>query len=76
MKKAYYELQVYYYREARYITLFSYYGFRSNANRKFRSFLRSNLPGYKTSNFRILTYSSVDSFLNGSSPVRSSIFNP
>ena len=65
MKTNYYELQVYVEGQD-YRTIFAYVGTRSNANRKFRSFLRKNyVSTFLSYNFRVMTYSSVHSFLPG-----------
>lgn len=75
MKKNYYQLQVYYYQKG-YITIYAYSGFRSNANRKFRSYLASNFPNYQSSVFRVLTYSSIMSMLHGYPSISCASFNP
>lgn len=65
MKTNYYELQVYVEGQD-YRTIFAYVGTRSNANRKFRAFLRKNYTStFLSYNFRVRTYSSVHSFLAG-----------
>lgn len=75
MKKNYYELQVYVAKKG-YLTILSYSGLRSNANRKFRMYLDSFFPNYQAFVFRVLTYSSVESMINGDSSLRSLPFNP
>lgn len=70
MKKNYYELQAFIpYRN--YVTIYAYSGTRSNANRKFRSFLSSNPSTCYSSCMRVQTYSSVHAMLAGDSPIRS-----
>lgn len=70
MKKNYYVLQAFVpYRS--YVTIYAYFGTRSNANRKFRSFLSSNPSACYFSCMRVQTYSSVHSMLTGDSPLRS-----
>lgn len=65
MKTNYYELQVYVEGQD-YRTIFAYSGTRSNANRKFRAFLRKGyISTFLSYNFRVRTYSSVHSFLAG-----------
>lgn len=57
MKANYYELQVYVPQKG-YTTVFAYVGNRSNANRKFRSFIKDQftLPSHV---FRVRTFSNV-----------------
>ena len=72
-KNYYYELQAYVCHKG-YITIYAYSGTRSNANRKFRSFLSSNPSVCHSSciiRLRVQTYSSVHSMLSGDSPLRS-----
>lgn len=70
MKKNYYELQAYVCHKG-YVTVYAYSGTRSNANRKFRTFLSSNPSSCYSSCMRVQTYSSVHSMLSGDSPIRS-----
>lgn len=73
MKTNFYVLQVYVPKEG-YVTIFSYEGCRSNANRKFRSFIKRtyDLPSQV---FRVETYKSVLAYLDDC-PVRILPFYP
>lgn len=73
MKANYYELQVYVPQKG-YTTVFAYVGNRSNANRKFRSFIKDQftLPSYV---FRVRTFSSVHTAI-AESPSRVTPFYP
>lgn len=75
MKKNYYELQVFV-RPKGYVTICTYYGIRSNANRKFRLFLNTCIFECQSIFFRVQTYSSLGSMLAGDSPIKSLSFNP
>lgn len=68
MKKNYYELQIYIrYRD--YLTVCTYVGTRSNANRKFRNFAISHGLDHSCC-LRISAYPSIHSMLDGEHPVR------
>lgn len=73
MKTNFFVLQVHVPRRG-YVTIFCYEGYRSNANRKFRTFLKrtSDLPSQV---FRIETYNSVLAYLDDC-PVRITPFYP
>ena len=73
MKANYYELQVYVPQKG-YTTVYCYVGNRSNANRKFRSFIKDqfSLPSHV---FRVRTFSCVHTYLSGD-PVRTTSFYP
>lgn len=73
MKTNYYELQVYVPLRG-YITVFVYVGNRSNANRKFRSFIKDQftLPSHV---FRVRTFSNVHTAI-AESPSRVTSFHP
>ena len=62
MKKHYYELQVLN-LDNNYVTVMSYVGLRSNANRKFRRFIvESDIAYYQ---FRVKTYETLHSKIAG-----------
>nr|DAO90219.1 MAG TPA: hypothetical protein [Microviridae sp.] len=73
MKTNFFVLQVYVPRRG-YVTIFCYEGCRSNANRKFRTFLKrtSDLPSQV---FRVETYKSVLDYFDDN-PVRIIPFYP
>lgn len=73
MKTNYYELQVYVPQKG-YTTVFAYVGNRSNANRKFRSFIKDQLtlPSHV---FRVRTFSNVYTAI-AESPSRVTSFYP
>lgn len=73
MKANYYELQVYVPQKG-YTTVFAYVGNRSNANRKFRSFIKDQftLPSHV---FRVRTFSNVHTAI-AESPSRVTPFYP
>lgn len=73
MKTNYYELQVYVPQKG-YTTVFVYVGLRSNANRKFRSFIKDQftLPSHV---FRVRTFSNVHTAI-AESPSRVTSFYP
>ena len=73
MKKNYYELQVYV-RLRGYVTVSTYYGTRSNANRKFRLAFSSMVDDPHSYVLRVCTYSSLDSMISCESPIRRSSF--
>jgi len=73
MKKNYYELQVFV-RPKGYVTICTYYGNYSSANRKFRSFLNICVFECQSIFFRVQAYSSLGSMLNGDAPIRSLSF--
>lgn len=62
MKKHYYELQVLN-LDDNYVTVMSYVGLRSNANRKFRRFISENDIAYYQ--FRVKTYETLRSKIVG-----------
>lgn len=74
MKKNYYELQMYVPLKG-YVTVYAYYGSRSNANRKFRSAISSMVDNPNSYVLRVCTYSSLDSMISGDSPIRQTSFN-
>lgn len=74
MKKNYYELQMYVPLKG-YVTVYAYYGTRSNANRKFRMALSSMVDNPRSCVLRVCTYSSLDSMISGEFPIRQSSFN-
>ena len=74
MKKNYYELQMYVPLKG-YVTVYAYYGTRSNANRKFRMALSSMVNDPRSCVLRVCTYSSLDSMISGESPIRQSSFD-
>lgn len=73
MKRNYFELQVYVPQKG-YITVYCYVGYRSNANRKFRSFIKDQF--FLSSHvFRVRTFSCVHAYLSGDS-IRITPFYP
>nr|DAH83059.1 MAG TPA: hypothetical protein [Microviridae sp.] len=74
MKRNYYELQILVPTKG-YVTIYAYFGTRSNCVRKFKAFISSYNGSLPSMTFRINTYSSIESMLADDFPIRSASFS-